>query len=97
MDEDTVFDMPLHCTSQNNPFNGASNPLQLDDIITVTNPLHILFNNRATIKLFCNIVSSCSDNLYPALVRLSVRITANKGRQEGVMNINNLVAIVLNK
>lgn len=68
MNKDSILNMPFDRTGQNNPFDGASNTFQFIHIIAMGDPLHILLNNRTSVKLFGHIVGSSADDLHPALI-----------------------------
>lgn len=57
----------------------------------------ILMNDRSLVQLGGHVMTRGTDELHPALVRLMVGLCADKCREEGVMDIENLVGKSVNE
>lgn len=97
MHENSVLNMPFDRAGQNDPLNSTSNALQFIHIITVADPLNVLLDNRPAVQLLGHVMGSRPDDLDSTLIGLGVRLTADKGGQEGMMDIDDPVPVMLDE
>lgn len=57
---------------------------------------HILGNNWACVEYFCHVMAGGTNDLYAPLKGGMVWFSAGKGREEGVVNVNNPIRVHIN-
>ena len=72
---------PLHVTPAANHFR---------PIAVMTNPDHILFNDRSFIKIFCDVMAGCANQFDASIKGSLARVCTDKRRQEAVENVDYL-------
>ncbi len=93
MDKDAVTGVEPDRPRQDQPFKIAALPDQVLDSVLVRDPCNILLDDRTLVEIPGDIMTGGADDLDPPLIRLSVRTLANKGRQEGMVDVNDIVGI----
>ena len=59
----------------------------------MTHTYHVLLDDRARIQLFGHVVARSADQFYAAQRSLVVRLGADEGRQEAVVNVDDLACV----
>ena len=88
VEQHPVLGVPAHCLRQHPALDVLSLGLQHGHRVLVPGPRHVLLNDRPFIEVRRHVVRRRPDELDPARVRLSVRARPLKGRQEGVVNVD---------
>jgi hypothetical protein len=66
----------------------AADPLQVVNLVTVADSGHVLIDDRTGVELLGDVVGGRADQLDAALVRAAIRVRADEGRQEAVVDVD---------
>ena len=89
--------MPADCAGKNDTLKVAAFFDQIVHGVAMRDADDILLNNGPLVQHLGHVVAGRADKLYPAVKRGMVRLGADKGGQEGMMNIDNLLPVTSRK
>lgn len=77
-----MLDVPMHSPDKHKLFPIPPLSLQIIYRVPVTNPDHVLFDNRAFVQIVRRGVCGRSDDLHTPVTGLPIGIGPDEGRQE---------------
>ena len=80
--EHAMFDMPPHGAGQHDFLQIPALADEILDRIPVTDPDHILFDDRPFVQILCGVVRSRPDDLDPTVIGLPIGIRTDEGGEE---------------
>src|SRR5258708_30284813 len=95
--QNAVLDVPADRAGEHHFLEVAPFLHKLLQRIAVRDARHTLLDDRPVVQYFRHVVGRRSDQLYPTLKRLMMRLCPNERRQERMMNIDDLLRILLDE
>src|SRR6266446_3499731 len=92
-----MLQMPHQRPRQYNPLEIAALLYKILYLITMRDADHILFDDGAVVKRFGDVVAGGADQFYTTMKCSMVGPRADKGRQEGMVHIDNARGIFLDE
>src|ERR1700686_2745199 len=95
--KNTGFNVPSNGAGEDNFLQVAAFSDEIFDCVAVRDADDVLFDDRAVVQDFGNVVAGCPDQLYAALKGLMIRACAHKCRQERVVNVDDALRIAVDE
>ena len=95
MDNDAIIDMEADTACQGKSLTVASEASHLGRCVKVFDRDHLLMDDRACIQLRSCVVAGGADQFHAPIVGTTVGIGPGKGRQQGVVDIDDAVVMLL--
>src|SRR6266568_817026 len=93
MDDDPIVQMPAHRASEHRPLDMAAKPPQVVGRATVVDADNVLLDDGARVKLGGHVMRGRTDKLDAALGGGLVRVGADEGRKETVVDVDDRLRV----
>ena len=85
---DAVVAVPGHCSGQDEPLHIRAAELEILYRVGMRHPDDVLLDDRALVELLGHVVRRGADELDSTFLRLVVRTRAHERREEGVVDVD---------
>ena len=83
-----MLEMGAYRPSKNDGLEISTLSSQIGNRVSVTDSCNFLIEDRSFIEFFGDVVGCCANDFHASVMRLSIGIRTDEGRQEGVVDVD---------